>query len=290
MNTDEKNCPYCGETIKAVAIKCKHCQSDLISTSAKETVETKSNNEDINCRYCGEVNVGTAITCKKCKLELKNTLTTDAPIKYSFKEAFKNDFKKNGKKSLLLLGILGVILSLRFSDIKISHFFSFLDNPKSVSSQSSVQTAKTTPKDTVSQNKINPVQLEKDSNDGLDIELNNVKFDLNPSLSTCQFFFTITNNTDYNITGFYSSGFLKDKNGSVISQIMQTDVVGRLKKGEENIVSFAFIVCKESDIKDLDSVSLNITAVSVNGENYFNNFDSVIRGKRTSRVPNIKNI
>lgn len=29
METDEKACPFCGETIKSIAIKCKHCQSDL---------------------------------------------------------------------------------------------------------------------------------------------------------------------------------------------------------------------------------------------------------------------
>lgn len=29
VKTDEKSCPYCGEKILAVAIKCKHCQSEL---------------------------------------------------------------------------------------------------------------------------------------------------------------------------------------------------------------------------------------------------------------------
>lgn len=29
MNADEKLCPYCAETIKAAAVKCRFCQSDL---------------------------------------------------------------------------------------------------------------------------------------------------------------------------------------------------------------------------------------------------------------------
>ena len=29
QKSDEKTCPYCGETIKSIAVKCKHCQSDL---------------------------------------------------------------------------------------------------------------------------------------------------------------------------------------------------------------------------------------------------------------------
>lgn len=34
-DAETKNCPYCAETIKAAAIRCKHCQADLsASTSA----------------------------------------------------------------------------------------------------------------------------------------------------------------------------------------------------------------------------------------------------------------
>jgi len=45
-NEEYKSCPYCGEDVKTIAIKCKHCQSFLVeesenSESVKELLETQ---------------------------------------------------------------------------------------------------------------------------------------------------------------------------------------------------------------------------------------------------------
>lgn len=34
-DSETKACPYCAETIKAAAIRCKHCQADLTQSNAK---------------------------------------------------------------------------------------------------------------------------------------------------------------------------------------------------------------------------------------------------------------
>jgi hypothetical protein len=88
LSSADKQCPYCGETIKAIAIKCKHCKSDLSEQKELLQIEMK------DCIYCGESIENHLSQCPHCKSDL-NTSTLQREIENTWEVKSEISVNKN---------------------------------------------------------------------------------------------------------------------------------------------------------------------------------------------------
>ena len=103
MSEDEKQCPFCGETIKSIAIICKHCKSSLVEGKVK----SNKNQKYITCPFCHESTEDLS-ECQHCNSEIKGargeTVVKNIYIKNDIVESKK---KNNGLALLLLIALAG---------------------------------------------------------------------------------------------------------------------------------------------------------------------------------------
>ena len=64
MTADEKSCPYCAETIKAAAVKCRFCGSHL----TEATDDSKSSPANPTIAACEKCNVALIQTTQKATI------------------------------------------------------------------------------------------------------------------------------------------------------------------------------------------------------------------------------
>ena len=95
-NQETKQCPYCGETIKATAKKCIHCKSWLVEKQERRTI----------CQFCHEAVPEKAEKCPNCGEWL-----TDECTEKSLGYGLKNPVTRAINSLWIVLGIIFILLA-----------------------------------------------------------------------------------------------------------------------------------------------------------------------------------
>jgi len=73
---EEKICPNCNHTIRAAAVKCRFCKSDIPEKEAVQAPAKLDPPAEKLCQFCSETVKSTALKCKHCGSTLLTVQTT----------------------------------------------------------------------------------------------------------------------------------------------------------------------------------------------------------------------